>query len=100
MTSQPKAKRRQFGRGYGIQRKPQPNRGAYDAVYERERRAMLATATHCAICGEPPYPGNPLTADHVIPITMGGAGGPLQPAHAKCNTSKGGLRQHLRRGRE
>jgi hypothetical protein len=70
------ARQRAFGRGYGVQRKPNPNRWAYDAAYEEERRAMLATATHCAICGEPPYPGNPLTADHVIPITMDGAGGP------------------------
>jgi 5-methylcytosine-specific restriction endonuclease McrA len=86
-------------RQHGSQRRPGKNRDAYDSVYERERKAMLATATHCVLCGGSPYPGNPLTADHVIPITMGGKHGPLQPAHSKCNTSKGGARQHRRRAR-
>ena len=43
---------------------------------------MLATATVCAWCGLPPRVGEPLTADHLLPLAHGGGyEGNLVAAH-------------------
>ena len=63
----------------------------YQGDYRTRRAAMLATATHCWLCGDAltghPWP-HPLssTADHVHP---GVADSPLRPAHLRCNASRG-----------
>jgi 5-methylcytosine-specific restriction endonuclease McrA len=60
-------------------------------------RRVVAQASVCAICGEPPrgrmpeHPsGDPLTADHIIPVSRGGSStwDNLQAAHRSCNSRK------------
>lgn len=53
-------------------------------------RAVVARATVCAICGLAPTPTDPLTADHIQPVSKGGLTVPanLRPAHVSCNTRK------------
>ena len=69
------------------------NRAAFDAA----RKKILATQTHCGICGKPVdfsyrYP-HPLSAtvDHIIPVAKGGHPSDidnLQLAHRCCNRQK------------
>lgn len=62
----------------------------YGAAYQRARRALLATATVCAWCGLPARPGDPLTADHLVPLAQGGGiEGNLVAAHRSCNGGRG-----------
>ena len=62
--------------------------------YERNRRALLATATHCHWCGSPGTTDNPLTADHILPVAHGGSHHPtnLVAACKRCNSSRGAAR--------
>lgn len=72
---------------------------------ERRRRAA-AVAEHRARFGEwcpgwnvPAHrvvPPNRLSADHIVPQSLGGADGPLQVRCVKCNTARGGANR-LRR---
>lgn len=51
---------------------------------------MLETSDRiCHICLNPIGPGDELDADHVYPVATHGPDGPLLPAHASCNRSKG-----------
>jgi 5-methylcytosine-specific restriction endonuclease McrA len=54
-------------------------------------RQIAASATHCAICGEGPRPGDPFVAHHVVPRAHHGSDDPsnLAGAHASCNGRKG-----------
>lgn len=65
----------------------------HDADYRRNRKIILASATHCALCGKPPTPTDPLTADHIQPLTAGGTHAlpNLQAAHGSCNKSHGAI---------
>ena len=81
---------------------PKRNRPDHDGKhrpqYERNKKIVFATQTHCAICGRPvdfdikyPDPMAP-TVDHVVPISRGGhpsALDNLQLAHFICNQQKG-----------
>lgn len=58
----------------------------YGGDYRARRRAVLANATNCYLCGGPATLENPLEADHIIP---GDPSSPLLPAHRRCNRSKG-----------
>jgi 5-methylcytosine-specific restriction endonuclease McrA len=60
-------------------------------VDELARRRIVASATHCWICGQPARPGDPLTADHVIPRSRGGPDVPgnYRAAHRSCNSRRG-----------
>jgi 5-methylcytosine-specific restriction endonuclease McrA len=70
---------------------------AHRALFEHNKKIILATQSICAICGQPvdktlKYP-NPMcgTADHIIPIARGGdpsALDNLQLAHMRCNRLK------------
>lgn len=64
----------------------------YDWAHQEQARQVLQDATTCALCGGPPAPGNPLEADHVVPLSLGGDKSTenLQPAHKRCNIRKGG----------
>lgn len=59
--------------------------------YRANRADLLATATHCWICGGPPTPRDPLTADHVTSLHTGGGHdrANLQAAHSRCNKARG-----------
>jgi hypothetical protein len=51
----------------------------------------MAAAKVCWICGQPPRPGDPLTADHIIPLAHGGTNTTTnyQAAHYSCNSRRG-----------
>ena len=63
------------------------------AEYQANRQHVLATETTCWICGDGPRPGDPWTADHLIPLANEGtnARSNLRLAHRSCNSSRGGL---------
>lgn len=67
-----------------------PERKAHKALmygnnYKKQRKQIIATATHCALCQQPFQPGDRIEADHIIP---GHPMSPLQPAHRRCNIAK------------
>ena len=54
-------------------------------------QAVVANATHCAVCGLSPTPTDPLTMGHVhTPFIRGGQATPdnVQPEHRSCNSRK------------
>jgi 5-methylcytosine-specific restriction endonuclease McrA len=55
---------------------------------------MVAAAGSCAICGLPARPGDPLTADHVVPRSRGGVDSIVnyRAAHRSCNSRRGSAR--------
>lgn len=71
--------------------------GAWQTLYEKNRRQILATQEVCALCGQPvdkrlkfPHPMS-ATIDHIIPVAKGGhpaAMDNLQLAHLICNQTK------------
>ena len=56
----------------------------YTRDYRNRRTALLATATTCHWCGQPPTPTDPLQADHLIAGDKS-PGTPLVAAHRSCN---------------
>jgi 5-methylcytosine-specific restriction endonuclease McrA len=58
---------------------------------QNQIRTLVANATRCHICGQPPTPDDPLVADHVIPRAHGGTDNlsNLKAAHRSCNGRKG-----------
>ena len=66
------------------------------AIFENNKKIILATQSICGICGQPvdkslkyPHPMSP-TVDHIIPCNRGGSDDleNLQLAHRKCNRMK------------
>ena len=66
------------------------------AVFENNKKIILATQSICGICGQPvdkslkyPHPMSP-TVDHIIPCNRGGSDDleNLQLANRKCNRMK------------
>ena len=66
------------------------------AVFEHNKKIILATQSVCAICGQPvnkslksPHPLS-ATVDHIIPCNRGGSDDldNLQLAHRRCNRLK------------
>ena len=74
------------------EREHQRNRGTptqrgYGRAYQKARQQLLASATVCAWCGYGPRDGDPLTADHLVPLAHGGGyEGNLVAAHRSCNS--------------
>lgn len=70
---------------------PRAHDDIYDAEYRRNREILLATATVCAICGAGALENDPLTADHIIPVSDGGSNDldNLRAAHRSCNSRRG-----------
>jgi 5-methylcytosine-specific restriction endonuclease McrA len=77
-----------------------PAAGAYCAIHtrtertwaDRQARAQLVARSYvCAICGKPPTPTDPLTADHITPRLLGGPDHPTnyRAAHRTCNSRRG-----------
>jgi hypothetical protein len=62
--------------------KPAHRRGNFRTRSDRLR----ATAETCWLCGGGPIPGDPWTADHLIP---GDPDSELLPAHRTCNSRRG-----------
>ena len=71
--------------------------GTHRANFEKNKKKIYKTQTHCGICGKPvdfdvKYP-NPMSAsiDHIIPINKGGHPSDienLQLVHFTCNRAK------------
>jgi len=68
--------------------------GYSDPAYRRARAELLAAAARCAICGQPPTAGDPLTADHITPLAEHGTHHRtnLRAAHRSCNSRRGARR--------
>jgi 5-methylcytosine-specific restriction endonuclease McrA len=59
---------------------------AYNSTRKRTRaRAVIAASPRCELCGAT----RDLTADHVVPVIDGGAGGPLRVLCRGCNSVRG-----------
>lgn len=65
----------------------------YGATHQRRARAAIAAQPWCSDCGHPGSRDNPLTADHVVPVSRGGRNGPLRVACRRCNSSRGSRRR-------
>jgi len=65
------------------------------ARYQRSRARVLASRPPCALCGQeidwdaPPRTRWAPSADHEIPVALGGAWGRLRAAHFGCNARRG-----------
>ena len=76
------------------QRPPAPRSARYSWA-ERKRRADAVTAwiaQHGPVCPGfkvPPHPSTRLSADHVIPRSLGGETGPLTVLCVGCNARRG-----------
>jgi len=66
MTSQPKARRRQFGRGYS----PNPPPGRYS--YQHQQLAKVVTMNAACALAHLGGCDGPLEADHIVPRDAGG----------------------------
>jgi 5-methylcytosine-specific restriction endonuclease McrA len=56
----------------------------YGAGYKARRDAVIASSTHCALCGIPFQLGDLVEADHITPD----ANSHLQAVHRLCNQRK------------
>lgn len=67
----------------------------------RRRQAELGEpwGMPCPFCSKPMLQGQRLQTDHVVPVHIGGADGPLRWAHGKCNEAEGAKLGNLLRGR-
>jgi 5-methylcytosine-specific restriction endonuclease McrA len=59
--------------------------------HKRIRKQVLAEESVCWMCGLPALPGDPLTADHIIPRAAGGrtVRENYRAAHRSCNSRRG-----------
>lgn len=71
--------------GYAARR----NKDSYQRA--TNRRAILANASHCAICGRAFKPGDHREADHITPVSAGGSDAlsNLRATHRGCNRRRG-----------
>lgn len=67
-------------------KRPEYRDRAYAGTYEHDRKAVIGRP--CAL-HLPGCTGVADTADHLIPVSQGGAGGPLVPACKHCNSARG-----------
>ena len=60
-------------------------------AHEQASRQVRLEETSCWICGEPAKPGDPLTADHLVPRIHGGPDvrENMRAAHRSCNSRRG-----------
>ena len=62
----------------------------YNWEYQQQRKIIVATATHCHLCGKTFTDTDKVEADHVIPSDRNS---PLAAAHRLCNQRKGNRTQ-------
>ena len=70
----------------------------HSAEHKRQLAEIKRTRPQpCALCGglidylaKSPHPDSP-SVEHLIPVTMGGANGPIAAAHLGCNRTQGGM---------
>jgi 5-methylcytosine-specific restriction endonuclease McrA len=61
----------------------------YGADHQRRAKAVIAAQRWCSICGHGGSADNSLTADHVTPVSRGGANGLLRTLCRTCNSRRG-----------
>lgn len=69
-----------------------PHRAHYKSnAWKQVARRVVQAADVCALCGRPPTPTDPLEADHIVPLALGGASTPdnLRATHKSCNSRRG-----------
>jgi 5-methylcytosine-specific restriction endonuclease McrA len=73
----------------------------YDAEYNRNQAIVVSTPGECWLCGEDAKPNDPWTADHIIPLALGGSNklSNLAKAHLSCNSRRGQALGHARHPR-
>ena len=79
-----KSRRRRAKKGTTSQR-------GYDTRHQKLRALAIAQHPYCVDCGAQGTKENPLTADHVVPLSQGGltALGNLEVRCRSCNSLKG-----------
>lgn len=68
-----------------------PHRAGYTAAWYALSARAIAAAPWCVQCYTEGDKGNPLTADHIIPLSGGGRSEPenIQVLCRRCNSRKG-----------
>ena len=81
-----------------------PKNGAWGAVYQSNRAALLRIwnadpYTRCCFCGGLQIVGDPWSPDHIQKVTDGGGDhiSNLRPAHLSCNKADGARTRNRKR---
>ncbi|MFF3062631.1 HNH endonuclease [Streptomyces sp. NPDC057909] len=71
--------------------RPSSHARGYDAAYRRARALVLARQPWCSVCRHPGSTANPLTADHIVPLSRGGTNDAsnLRTYCKSCNSRRG-----------
>lgn len=66
----------------------------YDRDWQKLSKKVISTSPICGVCGSGRSKENPLTTDHIIPLSKGGTNNPdnLQVLCRRCNSKKGNRR--------
>ena len=79
-------------RALQAKRNKDPKRANYSSPEYRRSRllAFMNSGGLCAICGLAASEADPLTADHIRPLALGGSNAydNIQAAHRSCNSAK------------
>jgi hypothetical protein len=78
-----------------IKQRKGPGRAYNQGEYRRNRQILLKNALFCVECRAVGRPGDPLTVDHIVPLSKGGTNtlANLQVLHRSCNSRKGAKTQ-------
>ena len=68
----------------------------YGSDYQRRRAGAIQAQPWCSDCGHRGSADNPLTAEHINPVSQGGKDGPLAVLCPSCNSARG---RAMNRGR-
>jgi HNH endonuclease len=66
----------------------------YGWAHQRARAlalSILADGTPCRYCHRPMHKWQRLDLDHIVPVAMGGSGGPTVLVHSRCNRVAGAV---------
>ena len=74
-----------------IKQRKGPGRAYDKGEYRRNRQILLKNVIYCNECRGLGAVGDPLTVDHIVPLSMGGSNAlaNLQVLHRSCNSRKG-----------
>ena len=74
-----------------IKQRKGPGRAYNQGEYRRNRQILLKNVIYCVECRGLGSIGDPLTVDHILPLSRGGSNAlaNLQVLHRSCNSRKG-----------